>query len=128
MKLIIDMSLPPAWEDVLSSPGHDAIHWSKLGDSRAPDRDILAYASANGAVVVTHDLDFGAILAATGGTSPSVPQVRTLNPVPSTLGPMLLRTLAQFRETLDRGALIVLHEDRSRVRILPIGREDSGRQ
>jgi len=36
----------------------------------------MAYASVNGYVVLTHDLDFSAILAATQGEKPSVVQIR----------------------------------------------------
>ena len=36
----------------------------------------MAFAGANGCVVLTHDLDFGAILAATQGRKPSVVQIR----------------------------------------------------
>jgi predicted nuclease of predicted toxin-antitoxin system len=32
----------------------------------------MAYARTNGYVVITHDLDFSSILAATGGEKPSV--------------------------------------------------------
>jgi predicted nuclease of predicted toxin-antitoxin system len=36
----------------------------------------MAYALANNFVVLTHDLDFGTILAATQGNKPSVVQIR----------------------------------------------------
>ena len=38
----------------------------------APDSDIMAFAAAGEFVVLTHDLDFGAILAVTHGEKPSV--------------------------------------------------------
>lgn len=49
-----------------------AVHWSTAGRVDAPDSDIMAFAAAGEFVVLTHDLDFGAILAVTHGEKPSV--------------------------------------------------------
>ena len=70
MKIVIDMNLSPQWVSVLSSAGHECTHWSEVGSANAPDRDIMAWARSNGFVVFTHDLDFGAILAATDADFP----------------------------------------------------------
>ena len=48
----------------------------KIGAGNAPDAEILGYAAANDLVVITHDLDFGAILAVARGPKPSVVQIR----------------------------------------------------
>ena len=76
MKLIVDMNLSPRWVQVLVDAGFEATHWSSLGAHNAPDSEIMAYASVNDSVVLTHDLDFGSILAATHGEKPSVVQIR----------------------------------------------------
>jgi len=39
------MNLSPTWVEALQTMGFEAIHWSSVGDPRAPDREILAYAS-----------------------------------------------------------------------------------
>jgi len=65
MRLLIDMNLSPELCARFSALGHEAVHWSSLGDYNAPDIAIMAHATANAFVVLTHDLDFGAILAAT---------------------------------------------------------------
>ena len=72
MKLLVDMNLSPRWVGVLAEAGIEAVHWSILGAKNAPDPEIMAYASANDYVVLTHDLDFSAILAATHGDKPIV--------------------------------------------------------
>lgn len=77
MKLLIDMNLSPEWVDVLRSNGYEAQHWSTVGDPRAPDYVIMEWARATGSIVLTHDLDFGALLAITSAVGPSVIQVRT---------------------------------------------------
>ena len=76
MKLLIDMNLSPRWVNLLADAGFEAAHWSKLGKSDAPDTEIMAFAKANAYVVVTHDLDFSAILATAHGEKPSVVQIR----------------------------------------------------
>ncbi len=82
MKLLIDMNLSPDWVEVFRRNGWEALHWSMVGDPRATDRAIMEWARANGYVVFTHDLDFGALLAVTQLNGPSVIQVRTQDIMP----------------------------------------------
>ena len=74
MKLLVDMNLSPRWVAALETLGIPAVHWSQLGPTNAPDEALMAYAAENDWVVLTNDLDFGAILAASAGRSPSVIQ------------------------------------------------------
>jgi len=62
--------------------GSPRVHWSSVGDPRAADSVLMAWASANGCVVFTHDLDFGALLAASTDDGPSVIQMRTNDVTP----------------------------------------------
>ena len=114
------MNLSPTWVEYLRAAGIDAQHWSSLGESRAPDRIIMAYAREHGFVVFTHDLDFGNILAVTHALGPSVIQVRTQDPVPEIVGETVLSAIREHRALLDRGALITVERDKLRARILPI--------
>jgi predicted nuclease of predicted toxin-antitoxin system len=63
MRLLLDMNVSPQLVSALAARGHDCAHWSTLGDPRASDEIILRYAKENGFVLITHGLDFGAILA-----------------------------------------------------------------
>jgi len=80
----------------------------------------MDWAIANEFVVFTHDLDFGAVLALTHGTGPSVVQVRAGDVLPSHLEERLVATIRQHEADLESGALAVIDVDRSRVRILPL--------
>jgi predicted nuclease of predicted toxin-antitoxin system len=120
MRILIDMNLAPAWAEVLNEAGHDAIHWSTVGDPRAPDRELMAWANRERRVVFTHDLDFGALLAVTGAEGPSVLQVRAQDTLPNHLGSLVLAALGQYREFLEAGALVALDEHSVRARILPL--------
>lgn len=70
-----------------------AVHWSTLGRVDAPDTEIMAYAAAHDYDVLTHDLDFSAVLAATQGTKPSVVQIRSDNLSPAAIGEPLIAAL-----------------------------------
>ena len=41
MRVLVDVSLPPAWVEVLAASGHEAVHWSTIGDPRATDSELL---------------------------------------------------------------------------------------
>jgi predicted nuclease of predicted toxin-antitoxin system len=60
------MNLSPGWVPFLREQGFEAVHWSTVGDPRATDSAIMRWALANGCVVFTNDLDFGALLAVSG--------------------------------------------------------------
>ncbi|MDP1605884.1 MAG: DUF5615 family PIN-like protein [Rhodocyclaceae bacterium] len=120
MKLIVDMNLSPRWIKVLADANIDAAHWSSLGASNAPDERIMAYAGAHNYVVLTHDLDFGAILAATHGEKPSVVQIRAEDVSPDVIGKQVIIALRQMASELESGALLTIDPKRTRLRLLPL--------
>ncbi|WP_199249254.1 DUF5615 family PIN-like protein [[Phormidium] sp. ETS-05] len=120
MKILIDMNLSPTWVQVFARYDIEAIHWSTVGDPRATDRAIMNWASANGYVVFTNDLDFGALLAALSAEAPSVIQVRNQDILPDQIETILIETLRRFESQLESGALITINLTRYRVRILPL--------
>jgi len=120
MKLIVDMNLSPRWIGLLLDAGIEAAHWSTLGVNNAPDTEIMAYASANDCVVLTHDLDFSAILAATHGEKPSVVQIRAEDVSPDVIGLQVIAALRQMATELENGALLTVDPNRTRMRLLPL--------
>ena len=120
MKVLIDMNLSPQWVPVFEKAGCEAVHWAFIGRPNAPDQEIFEYAKSHDYVIFTHDLDFGAILAATNADYPSVIQVRVQDVTPEHLSGFVVSALYQFKKHLDGGALITIDEKKSRVRILPI--------
>jgi predicted nuclease of predicted toxin-antitoxin system len=92
-----------------------------VGAANASDAEIMAFARTNGYVVLTHDLDFSAILAATQGSKPSVVQIRSDDVGPETLGPILIEALRQMAAQLEEGALLTVDPARARLRVLPLG-------
>lgn len=123
MKILVDMNLTPEWVSVLLAAGLETRHWADVGDPRSSDEAILRFALEEGYVVFTHDLDFGDILAATNARGPSVVQIRTQNPTPQAMGPIVLKILHEQRSHLLRGALVTIEPARQRTRILPLFRD-----
>lgn len=124
MRILLDMNLSPEWIGTLERYDIEAVHWSAIGDIRASDTEIMAWAAEHGYIVFTHDLDFGAMLVATGASAPSVIQVRTQDPFPDRVGRLVASMLHEYADVLDRGALVVLNERTTRVRILPLRRQE----
>jgi predicted nuclease of predicted toxin-antitoxin system len=98
-------------------------HWSTLGAHNAPDTEIMAFARDNGFVVLTHDLDFSAILAATHDNKPSVVQIRADDTNPDAVGASVLTALRQMASELQEGALLTIEPGRTRLRVLPLARK-----
>jgi predicted nuclease of predicted toxin-antitoxin system len=119
MKLIIDMNLSPRWIDSLEAAGFEAVHWTSIGPHNAPDAEIMAYAANHGYVVLTHDLDFGSMLAATNNDGPSVVQIRAEDLSPDVIGIKVIAALRQMATELREGALLTVDSNRTRVKVLP---------
>jgi predicted nuclease of predicted toxin-antitoxin system len=122
MRVIVDMNLSPGFCDLLRQAGFDARHWSELGTPDAPDELLMAHARTQSAILLTHDLDFGIALALTRAGGPSIVQARTQDVSPEALGPLLVVALRQFESELTAGAIVTVHPDRTRARVLPLAR------
>ncbi len=71
-------------------------------------------------VLLTHDLDFGATLAATNGAKPSVVQFRAGDLSADTIGQHLIDALRRMEADLKQGALLTIEPGRARMRLLPL--------
>lgn len=120
MKILLDMNMPIVWDAFLRDAGHAAIHWSRVGDIRAPDEEIMSWARKYDHVVLTHDLDFGSLLFLTNAAAPSVIQIRAEQILPRFVGAAVLETLAIAAKPLEEGALVTIDPRRHRIRLLPL--------
>ena len=120
MRFLIDMNLSPKWVQFLTQAGHQATHWSEVGPGDAPDQELLDYAAANQLVIMTHDLDFGTLLAIGGLSTPSVIQFRTQRILPHQAGEQLLAAVQTSQPDLDKGALVTIEPAKHRLTVLPI--------
>jgi len=115
------MNIFLSWIEHLSKAGHEAQHWSDIGDKAAKDTEIMQWARQNDFIVFTHDLDFSALLFATRAIKPSVIQLRSAQILPEHVGDIVLETLESISTQLLAGALVTVDPDKHRVRLLPLG-------
>ncbi len=120
MKLLVDMNLSPSWVERLARSGFEAVHWSTIGAATAPDVEILAWANEHDFVLITNDLDFSAILAASAGSTPSVVQIRTQDLLSDEVVSTVVHALEAHVDHIERGALLSIDEAATRVRLLPL--------
>jgi predicted nuclease of predicted toxin-antitoxin system len=120
MRFLADMGVDQRVVDWLRAQGHDAVHLREQGLQRLPDADVFAKAIAEGRIILTFDLDFGEILALSGGTVVSVILFRLNNTRTPFVQQRLAAVLAAAADALAKGAIIVVEDGRHRVRDLPI--------
>ena len=126
MRVLLDMNLSPRWVDDLKAAGIDSQHWSTIGRADATDPEILDYAAQHSFILLTQDLDFSAILAATRARTPSVVQIRSDNLDPRLIAPSVVRALIQLAADLAAGALVSVDPARTRLMVLPLTRPLAG--
>jgi predicted nuclease of predicted toxin-antitoxin system len=120
MRFLVDMNLSPDWIDFLAAAGIEAVHWSALGDERASDAEIMAYARSRQMVVFTHDLDFSALLASSHHGGRSVLQLRARDVLPAACGDDVVRVIRQHAPAFKAGAIVKIDKSGARVRTLPL--------
>lgn len=120
LSFVVDVNLPPGWAVHLRAEGHAAVYWPTVGNPAAPDEDSFDWARANGHAILTHDLDFGRLLAQSRAPGPSVVIIRDGGPSVARFGAAVADVLRQYEAELRAGALVVIDDViRRRVRILP---------
>jgi predicted nuclease of predicted toxin-antitoxin system len=120
VRFLVDEALQDAVAHRLTETGHDAIHVRSAGLAGHTDDAVMALAVAEGRILVTTDTDFGTILALTGAAGPSVLLLRGVGDAVHERIAALLTVLPRVEYELSEGAVVVIEEDRFRIRALPI--------
>jgi len=121
VKLLVDMMLSTRVAEEPRNAGHDAVHVREYGLQRALDEEILARAALEQRTLISADMDFGFLLVSRRHLWPSVVLLRRLAfHRAEFVVALLLANLPQLTEALEQGSLVVLEENRIRVRRLPI--------
>lgn len=120
MKFLADMGISPKTAAILRSLGHDAVHLHDQGLDSLEDPAILAKAREEGRILLTHDLDFGELIAVSEAMLPGVVVFRLRNMRPERVSRYLEDTISRHAEAMERGAIISVTEGQVRVRLLPL--------
>ena len=120
MRFLADAGISPKTVDFLRALGHQADHIRTLGMQRASDREIVVRAQTDESIVVTFDLDFGEILALGVLDRPSVVILRLQDERAQSVNRRLAEVLQDRQPELTEGALVLIEDDRYRVRRLPL--------
>ena len=120
MRFLGDAGVSPKTIAHLRQTGHDAVHVRERGLAKAADAAICDFARSDDRVVLTFDLDFGAILALDVQTSPSVIIFRLTDETAPSVNARLDVVIRDQSSTLQEGALVLVEDSRYRVRTLPI--------
>jgi predicted nuclease of predicted toxin-antitoxin system len=123
MKFLLNMNLPPEFGRKLATSGHEWRHVANLGMARASDAHILAVAKDQGECVLTHDLDYGQILAFSGDSAPSVVIFRLRRVHVELMQRRLVEAWPEIEGSLKTGAIVILEEAAVRIRRLPIAKD-----
>jgi predicted nuclease of predicted toxin-antitoxin system len=120
MKFLADMGISPHTVAYLKDHGHDAVHLHEQNLDRLPDTAIFEKARRENRTILTHDLDFGELVAASGATLPSIIVFRLRNMHPEKVNHYLRSIIEAHEEALEQGAVVSAAEGQIRVRLLPI--------
>jgi len=120
MRFLCDMGVSRQVSQWLCRQGHESVHLGDEGLARLPNGAIFSKAVAESRVVVAFDLDFGDIVAVTGGRAPSVVVFRLHNTRAEHVIQRLAVVLDKALDALQRGAVVVVEESRVRIRELPV--------
>ncbi|MBM4083824.1 MAG: hypothetical protein FJ272_03460 [Planctomycetes bacterium] len=128
MRFLADMGISPDTVAFLRSLGHDAAHLHEQRLHRLDDPGILQKARDEGRILLAHDLDFGELMAASGGKLPSIIVFRLRDMRPDRVNHSLDRVIAAHHELLARGVIVSVSEARIRVHELPVrpGNKEGG--
>jgi predicted nuclease of predicted toxin-antitoxin system len=123
MRFLADMGILPRVVEELRQNGHEAVHLIDEDLNRLPDGDILEKTLREDRILLTHDLDFGELLAASGGSLPSVIIFRLKDMRAANVSRHLFSLINQQSEALNRGAICSVTERKVRIRNLPIEKQ-----
>lgn len=125
MKFLLDQNVSPALVGLLADADHLADHVRDLGMREAPDDVVLAAARDADAVLISSDTDFGELLARSNADEPSVILLRRQEGRrASEIASLILANLQAVADDLASGAIVVLDDDRVRIRSLPLQPEN----
>ena len=120
MRFLINVNLPRSLGRLLGEAGHSCRHALDVGLGEASDSHIIGVARETGETILTHDVDYGGLLAFLGSSAPSVVIFRIRKINAASLASAMLAAWDRISNALDEGAVVTIDDSAVRVRHLPI--------
>ncbi|MCP4896359.1 MAG: hypothetical protein GY906_05235 [bacterium] len=120
IRLLLDMGIAQSTGHYLRTRGHDVVHLCEQNLERLPDYQIVTKAKKEDRTIVTHDLDFGRIVALSGRSIPSIITLRLSDMTPTRVNSVLGIAFVEATQPIERGALVTITDRGIRIRALPI--------
>lgn len=106
---------------LLTAAGHDAVAVRDFGLLDAPDDEILERALIEDRVIISHDTDFGTLLAVGRQSKPSFVLVRSADPLTADqVAGLIIDNLGVMADDLAAGAIATFARGHLRSRRLPL--------
>ena len=121
MRFLADINVSTHVVAGLCAAGFEVRRVAEVMNCRATDAEIVAEALRRGAVIVSYDQDFTAILATTGATQPSLINLRVSYVEATRLVREICAVIRATQSDLAAGAIVTLDDAGARVHQLPIG-------
>ena len=120
MKFLADMGISPKTVVFLQGLEQDIVHLHEQGLDRTADFDILEKSLCEKRILLTHDLDFGELIARSRARLPSIIIFRLRNMSPEKVNLYLHEVITKHPDALQQGVIISVTEGQIRIRLLPI--------
>lgn len=120
MKFLLDENMPPSLAGKIKSIGYEARHVIEIGYNSTPDFKICDLAASTNEIILTHDTDFGTILALSGANKPSVILFRWQIITLTAVFQFLEKYLIELENDLNEGCLVAVDDNKMRIRLLPL--------
>jgi predicted nuclease of predicted toxin-antitoxin system len=114
------MGISPKTVAFLRLQGYEAKRLLEENLERLTDSGLLDKARAEHSIILTNDLDFGELLAASHAALPSVIIFRLHDMSAANVNRLLLKIINEYSQDLADGAVFSVDERAIRVRRLPI--------
>jgi predicted nuclease of predicted toxin-antitoxin system len=125
MKYLLDQGLARSTVEHLRQLGIESLHVGELGLSAASDTEILNEGEKLGAIIVTLDSDFHALLALSNAVSPSVIRIRLEGLKGQDVARLIHQVSSLISDDLAAGAAVTVSDRRLAIRRLPLNPSSS---
>lgn len=123
MNFPLNMNVNREMAAQLDQRGHVCRHAGDIGMARAKDTEIIREAKKTGEVILTHDLDYGHLLAFSAEKVPSVIILRLRDLRTDEIVSRFDAVWNEIESSLLDGAIVSLSDKSLRIRMLPIETE-----